>query len=210
MGGQGEPREAAADRWVHILGVAIGTVCAVTLVQRATSHTDGDQVLPVVVYAFGLIAMLYCSAAYNLAAHPARRAILRRLDHAAIFLLIAGTYTPFTTRVADGAESWALTAVIWAIALVGVMAKLVAPGRFERGWIVVYLALGWTVLVAFGPMTATLDQSTVELLVAGGILYSVGVVFYVWSRLRFHRAIWHACVLAASGCHYWAVMQVVG
>lgn len=203
---QHSSREFAADFCVHVFGTLLGAIGATMLAVRVATDAAAHAV-PVLIYAVSLLTMLGCSSAYNLSAGTRRHGFLRRADHAAIFLLIAGTYTPFTTRLHDGATSIALTSLIWTVALAGATAKLVVPHRFERLSTVVYLALGWTILAAFGPITATLDALTIGLLVGGGILYSVGVAFYLWRALPFQTAIWHVFVLAAAGCHYAAILH---
>jgi hemolysin III len=200
-------REIAVDHWVHIGGTLLGAIGAASLLATVASGADNGRLVPIVIYTFGLMAMLCCSALYNLAAED-KRAFLRRLDHAAIFLMIAGTYTPFTTRFGDDMWSLSVTVFVWAVALAGAAAKLLAPHYFERLSILVYLALGWTALAAFGRIQATLDSTTIDLLVAGGATYSLGVVFYLWRGLRFHNAIWHLLVLVAAACHYAAVLRI--
>jgi hemolysin III len=199
-------RELAADGVVHALGLAFGVAGAVTLV--VLSVLDGHPVLltPLFVYAAGLVAMLGCSAAYNLRRSSPRRDLLRRLDHAAIFAMIAGTYTPFTTLL-SGAWSAVLTASIWSVAAIGMAMKLCRPRHIERVSIALYLALGWIGLVAVGPFLASLDTATLVLLAGGGLLYTVGVAFHVWKTLPYHNAIWHGFVLAGAIVHYVAVVN---
>jgi hemolysin III len=152
--------------------------------------------------------MLGCSAAYNVFHTSERREWLRRLDHAAIFAMIAGTYTPFTTRLGSG---WAsgLTAVIWIVAAAGIALKLWQPRRIETISIILYLALGWIGLAAAGPFMAALDARTLTLLALGGIVYTAGVIFHLWHRLPYQNAIWHGFVLVAAGVHYLAVLTVL-
>jgi hemolysin III len=161
------------------------------------------------IYAAGLLAMLGCSAAYNMFRTSRWRDWLRRFDHAAIFAMIAGTYTPFTLLGLKGAWSISLTAVIWAVAAIGIAIKLLKPQRIETVSIGLYLALGWIGVVAAGPFMAAFDPVTLSLLAAGGILYSSGVVFHLWHRLPYQNAIWHGFVLAAAAVHYAAVVGVV-
>lgn len=203
-------REFTADGWVHVIGVTLGVAGAALLVARMSATGIGHAV-PALIYAFTLISMLGCSAAYNLTSmsRPQRRAFLRRFDHAAIFLLIAGTYTPFVAPHLDGGIMIAMTSLVWIVALAGAVMKLAFPRRFDRLSIVVYLALGWVALAAFGQITAQLDQLTIALLLAGGAIYSVGVGFYVWKTLPFQKAVWHVFVLVAAGCHYAAVLRAV-
>ena len=137
-----------------------------------------------------------------------RRDWLRRFDHAAIFAMIAGTYTPFTTLL-DGAWSTPLTAVIWSVAAIGIALKLWQPRRIEAISVALYLGLGWIGLIALHPFMEALDTATLALLATGGILYSVGVVFHLWRRLPYHNAIWHGFVLVAAGLHYCAILTVI-
>jgi hemolysin III len=203
-------RELAVDRLVHGLGLSLGLPAALAIVVVAAAEGGWSEIVPASLYAAGLLAMLLCSAAYNVLQANRRRDWLRRLDHAAIFAMIAGTYTPFTLRLERG---WAsgLTAGIWAVAAVGMAAKLWGPRRgiaaLSTG---LYLALGWIGLVALGPFMASLAAPTLVLLAAGGVLYTAGVAFHHWSRLPYQNAIWHGFVLAAAGVHYLAVLTVLG
>jgi hemolysin III len=153
--------------------------------------------------------MLGCSMAYNLAENHKRKSLLRRFDHAAIFLMIAGTYTPFTTLRFDGAWAISMTTIVWALALIGAAGKLFLPGLAKRIWIVFYVVMGWLVLAAMGPLVEGVPLAGVILLAIGGALYTLGVPFYVWEKLPFRRAIWHAFVIAAAGVHYAAVLTGV-
>jgi hemolysin III len=153
--------------------------------------------------------MIGCSMAYNLAENHTRKSLLRRFDHAAIFLMIAGTYTPFTTIRFDGAWAISMTTIIWALALIGAAGKLFLPGVSKKIWIALYVGLGWLVVAAIGPLTAGVPLAGLILLAVGGLLYTIGVPFYVWERLPFRRAIWHGFVMAAAGVHYAAVLTGV-
>ena len=153
--------------------------------------------------------MLGFSTAYHIQRPSERREFLRRLDHAAIFVMIAGTYTPFTACVLDGAYAIWFTAAIWVAALAGVAVKLAYSRRFEWASIAVYLTLGWSVVIFMQPLLAALDRPTLILLVSGGVLYSIGAGIHRWRRLPFHDAIWHGLVLIAAGCHYAAILQRV-
>ncbi len=202
-------RELAADRVIHLLGIALGVTGAIAIVVVAAVMRRLDDLPPILIYAAGLLAMLGCSAAYNMFRTSRWRDWLRRFDHAAIFAMIAGTYTPFTLLGLKGAWSISLTAVIWAVAAIGIAIKLLKPQRIETVSIGLYLALGWIGVVAAGPFMAAFDPVTLSLLAAGGILYSSGVVFHLWHRLPYQNAIWHGFVLAAAAVHYAAVVGVV-
>jgi hemolysin III len=202
-------REYIADGVVHAIGVALGVPAAVAVVLVAVLGGGVAQLTPVLVYALGLVAMFGCSAAYNILRRSRARAWLRRFDHAAIFAMIAGTYTPFTVLGLDGAWSLGLTATIWTIAGLGIAAKLLQPRWIEPISIVLYLALGWIGLIAIKPFIDSMAFSTLLLLLAGGVIYSAGVIFHVWQRLPYHNAVWHGFVLVAAGVHYAAVMTII-
>ena len=190
-------------------GILAGVVGSVALVGIAAGAANRATFSASVVYSVSLLVMLGSSAAYNLATDSPRRGLLRRIDHAAIFLMIAGTYTPFTTCRLHGAWAIGMTAAVWIGALTGAIAKLVSPRRIEQVSIVAYLTLGWMILVGVRPMLAAVDARTALLIGSGGVLYSIGVGFHRWSELPFHRAIWHGFVLVAAGCHYAAILHGV-
>lgn len=201
------PAERLADNIVHIVGVAAGVVASVVLATLSLRATGARVATGVSLYAGGLMAMLWCSALYNMAPVGAFKRVLRRLDHAAIFVMIAGTYTPFSLELIGGAWGAGLLSFVWTAAALGVALKLLLPDRFERLSIVVYLLMGWSVLVALDPLLARISVPGLVLLGVGGILYSLGVVFHVWSRLPYQNAIWHGFVLAAASCHYAAILH---
>jgi hemolysin III len=198
--------EYLADLVVHVAGVIFGIFGAVTLIGMAA---DGDGVLLIStsVYALGLIAMLGCSCAYNVSCPLPQTSWLRRADHAAIFLMIAGSITPFALQ---GEPEWRLAglALIWIVALGAAAMKLLMPGRHEREMIYAYVALGWSGLVLLAARLGELPMEAAILLITGALIYSGGVYFHV-TEMRFSRALWHACVLAAAVCHYIAIRDGV-
>jgi hemolysin III len=198
-------QEVIADLIVHIVGVTAGFVGAAILISLAAVYSNTGTLIAIAIYGFGLVAMLTFSAAYNLHPSGPRREFLRRLDHAAIFVMIAGTYTPFVTLHLSGAWSIAITSVVWVMAVTGVVAKIIFPRRFEKASLIAYLAMGWIGLIAFEPLLGALPVWTFILIGIGGILYSVGTAFHVWESLPYQNAIWHGFVLAAAACHYAAV-----
>ncbi len=201
------PRELRADGIVHGVGIAFAVLGAVGLVTcAALVGAGGGALAAVVVYALGLAAMLGTSAAYNLWPMGRVKWLLRRADHAVIYVMIAATYTPFVALGGGGAAARWLLGAIWAVALVGIVLKLVLPGRFDRLSIGLYLALGWSGVAAYDPVLGRLGPVAFWLLAAGGLLYSFGVIFHVWQRLPYQNAIWHVFVLAAAMCHYGAVL----
>jgi hemolysin III len=201
--------ELAADCIVHILGIAGGSIGGATLVALIAERGDWLGLGALLIYAFGMVAMFGCSAAYNLARNSPWRSVLQRCDHAAIFIMIAGTYTPFTLLRLDGAWSWGLTTAVWSIAGIGMLVKLCRRCDLHYASVAPYLLLGWIGLIALDPLFRSLGWQTLGLIGLGGVLYMVGVVFHVWRRLPFQNAIWHAFVLAAASVHYAAVFNGV-
>lgn len=202
------PVERSADRWVHIVGLAGGALGGLTLLGLSLGFGRLGQAAAVGVYALCLVLMFLASTAYNLAS-PRRRPLLRRLDHAAIFLMIAGSYTPFTTQRLGGAWSWGMTAAVWTLALAAAVGKLFAPGLDKKVWVALYLGLGWVAVVAIKPLLAGVSAVALILLLAGGLVYSLGVIVYLRTDLPFRRAIWHGFVTAAAATHFAAVLTGV-
>lgn len=196
--------EMIADGIVHVLGNALAIVGAAVLFVIA-AHGTWVEFAAVAIYLAGLMAMFGFSAAYNLWPVSPIKWWLRRLNHSAIYLLIASTYTAFVLPLGGLTPVIVLT-VLWTTALAGIVLKLLWPGRFDRASIALYLVMGWSGLFVLGPIAAALAPMTLALIVAGGVLYSVGVVFHVWRALRFQNAIWHGFVLMAALCHYTAVL----
>jgi hemolysin III len=202
-----DKREILADGIVHGLGLVCGLVSVVVLFVAAARTVGPWELTSVLIYGGGLLTVLTVSALYNLWPVSPIKWKLRRFDHSAIYLLIAGTYTPFVTQMKAGLESTILLVSIWAMSVTGIALKLCFPDRYDRLSIVLYLLAGWSGVVAFESLFGTLPSSTFWLLAAGGIFYTTGVVFHVWERLRFQNAIWHAFVLIAAACHYGAVLD---
>ena len=199
------PAAKCADLVVHVAGLTLALVGGGVLLGLAIAEHSVSKVVGVSIYAAGLVAMLAFSTAYNFAS-PRRRPALRRLDHAGIFLMIAGSYTPFTTHNLTGAWAWGMTIAVWSIALLGAVSKLAWPMMDRRLSVAIYLALGWLALIAAKPIVDHVTWTALLLLGVGGLLYSTGVVFYLNRRLKFSRAIWHGHVVAAAGSHWTAVL----
>jgi len=197
--------EIIADGVVHAIGTCLGLVGAVTIVVMAVK-IERINVGPILVYVIGLVTMLAFSAAYNLWPVSPVKWVLRRFDHSAIYLLIAGTYTPFLGQMKNALASAGLGIGVWLSAAVGMALKLALPGRFDRLAIILCLLLGWSGVIAYDSLASAIPSPSLWLLAIGGILYSLGTLFHVWRRLRFHNAIWHGFVLLAASCHYSAVL----
>lgn len=192
------------DKAIHIAGLAFAVVGGGIMLGFAFANSR-IEVFAIAVYVLGFVAMLAASMAYSFCA-PRRQPLLRRLDHAGIFLMIAGSYTPFTTHVLHGAWAWGMTSAVWAIALVGIGCKLFLPNMHERLSVALYVVLGWLVLIAAGPIIEGLAAPVLVLLLLGGLLYTAGVIFHVKEHWPYARPIWHGHVLVASVLHWVAVL----
>jgi hemolysin III len=199
------PAAKSADLIVHITGLVFALFGGGILLGLAFTLGSIGRIAAVSIYVGGFVAMLGLSTAYNFA--KARwQPLLRRFDHAGIFIMVAGSYTPFTTQMLHGAWAIGMTTAVWVLAAAGIFGKLFLPGLGRRFWIGLYLALGWMVLVAIKPMIHGLSWVALLLLAIGGLVYSTGAVFYVMEKLKFRRAIWHGHVVGASVIHYVAVL----
>src|SRR6202048_2770300 len=201
--------ELIADGVVHGVGVFCGVVAATVLIVLTAVYATPIEVAVVSVYVVGLLTMLVLSATYNL--WPVSRAkwVLRRFDHSAIYVLIAATYTPFIMQMKTSVFAIALLIGVWCVAIVGVVIKLGLPGRFDRLSVGLYLAMGWSGFMVYDTVVASLPPLTLWFTAAGGLLYSLGIIFHAWQRLRFQNAIWHGFVLLGAACHYTAVLDLV-
>jgi len=201
--------ELIADGVIHAVGVLFGIIAATVLVVLTVVYAGKIDIVGVSIYVAGLLSMLVLSATYNL--WPVSRAkwVLRRFDHSAIYLLIAATYTPFILELKDSTFALALLISVWCVAILGIVLKLAWPGRFDRVSVGIYLAMGWSGMMLYDAVVKALPTVALWFVVAGGALYSFGVIFHAWRSLRFQNAIWHGFVLAGAACHYTAVLNLV-
>lgn len=197
--------ERTADLVVLVGGFALGLAASVALLAASIARHDPRLSVGIGIYVAGLLAMLGCSLRYRAAVEPRRRQFLRRLDHAAIFAMIAGTATPFALTH-GGPRGIVLAAVLWMVAAIGILIKLRYPIGGMRRSVAAYLLLGWASLVALGP---SVSHETVMLIAAGGVFYSAGVWFLLWRRLPYRLAVWHTFVVAGAACHYLAIITGV-
>jgi hemolysin III len=204
-------RERVADGCIHAVGIAASLVALAVLLVIGVKAQMTLWVVSLAIYGLALVAMFSCSAGYNLIMHPPKlKEVFRRLDHAAIFLMIAGTYTPFVLIKMNNAWGLGLLAVVWTIALIGILIKLVVPRFLEGVTVGLYLVQGWAIVAAWHPLVTAVPAWVAIMLGIGGLLYTIGVVFHLWERLPYQNAIWHGFVLTAASCHYAAVLGVVG
>ena len=202
-------RDEIANALTHGLGAAAALAGGAVLITLAAIHGDGWQLAGAIVFGITLLLLYTASTLYHAIQHPIAKGRLKVFDHCAIYLLIAGTYTPFTLIGLRGPWGWGLFAAIWTIALAGVVFKLFHTGRFPRLSTALYVAMGWLVVVAIKPMLASIDAWTLGWLLAGGVFYTLGTYFYHRESIQYAHAIWHLFVIAGSVCHFVAVAAQV-
>src|SRR5438552_5485888 len=201
--------ELIADGVVHVVGIVFGLIAATVLVVLTAVYASTLDIVAVSIYVAGLLSMLVLSASYNLWPVSRTKWVLRRFDHSAIYVLIAATYTPFIMELKDSVFAMALLIGVWCVAIFGIGLKLACPGRFDRLAVGLYLALGWSGMMLYDSVVTALPRMALWLVLAGGALYSLGVIFHAWRRLRFQNVIWHSFVLLGAACHYTAVLDLV-
>ncbi len=203
------PGEELANWLTHGIGAVLSVVGLVLLICFSTWYGDVWHIVSSAIFGTTLVLLYTASTLYHRFRTERVKLVLQKLDHAAIFLLIAGTYTPFVLVTLRGPWGWSLFGVVWGLAIVGVTLKFWFAGRFRLASTLIYLGMGWLVMVAIKPLSAALPASGLRLLIAGGLCYTGGAVFYLWKRLPYSHAIWHLFVLAGSACHWAAVFYFV-
>jgi hemolysin III len=204
-----EAREELVNALTHGLGAIAALAGSAVLITLAAVYGDGWQLAGAIVFGICLLLLYVASTLYHAIQRPMAKARLKVVDHCAIYLLIAGTYTPFTLIGLRGPWGWGLFTAIWTLALAGVAFKLFFTGRFKLLSTAIYIAMGWLVIVAIKPLLGALDDWTFGWLLAGGVCYTLGTVFYHRPSLRHSHAIWHLFVVAGSVCHFVAVSAQV-
>jgi len=193
----------------HGIGWALAIAALVVMVVFSAIHGSARHVVGTAVFGSTMVLLYAMSTLYHAFKGPRVKKVFRILDHAAIYLLIAGTYTPFCLTVLRGGWGWSLFGITWGLAVLGIVFKSVFGPRFEILSVSIYLTMGWLALVAILPLWRALPPWGVAWLFGGGFFYSLGTLFYAWERLPFNHAIWHLFVLAGSACHVVAVMAFV-
>lgn len=202
-------REELANSLTHALGAALSVAGLVLLAVYSALHGNAWHVVSTVIFGVTLVLLYSASTVYHTLRSERLKRLLQKFDHAAIFLLIAGTYTPFVLVPLRGPWGWSLFGVVWGLAIVGVTLKFWFAGRFKLVSTLIYVGMGWLVMIAIKPLVAALPAGGMKLLVAGGLCYTGGAVFYLWKRLPYHHAVWHLFVLGGSACHWAAVFCYV-
>ena len=201
--------EEIAHAVTHGIGIPLSIAALAVLVAFSALYGDIWHVTSTAIYGATLILLYTASTLYHSISHTGARIILQRLDHVAIFLLIAGTYTPFTLVSLRDSWGWLLFAMVWSIAILGIYIELWGSYRLRRWSLALYLVMGWLVVIAIKPMLANVETGGLLLLLAGGLSYTLGAIFFVWDRLSYNHAIWHIFVLAGSTLHFFSILFYV-
>jgi hemolysin III len=201
--------EEIANSITHGIGAALSIAALVILVALAARQRDAWRIVAFSIYGVSLILLYLASTLYHGIQHPGAKRVFRIFDHAAIFLLIAGTYTPFLLIRMRGGWGWSLFGIVWGLAATGIVFKAVFIGRLKKLSVAVYVLMGWLIVVALKPLLTAVPKTGVVLLGIGGLLYTVGIVFYSWKSVRFSHMVWHLFVLGGSACHFFAILLYV-
>ena len=199
--------EEIANSVSHGVGLLAAVVGVPFLIVAAVDGGDTAAIVGVSIFGLTLVLLFLTSTLYHAVTHPGAKPVLRIIDHVAIYLLIAGTYTPLALGVLRGGWGWALFGIVWGLGLAGVILKLLAGVRYPRLSVGLYIAMGWLVVIAIKPLWDSLPVAGLQWLVAGGVAYTGGVVFYAADRLRYAHLVWHLCVLAGATCHFIAILK---
>ena len=201
--------EELLNRCTHGIGALLSVVGVIALIVLASGQHDAYRVVSACIYGFSMVTFYCLSTAYHSVRKPYVRYLFRILDHASIYLMIAGSYTPFALVTLRGPWGWSLFGTVWGLGALGAGMKIFTAHRLPYIGPLLYIALGWIVVIAFKPLSAALALNGMYLLFAGGVAYTLGVVFYLWDRIPFNHAIWHLFVLAGSACHFFAIYYYV-
>lgn len=207
--GEYSSREELAHGVSHAIGTGLAVVGLVFLLLAAIRYGNSRHIVSAAIYGASLILLYLASTLYHLISGPAIKRIFQKFDHLMIYILIAGTYTPLTLVTLHGGWGWTLFGLVWGMALCGMVLEVVLPRRI--GWlsIILYLAMGWLIVIAGKPLLASMATGGLVLLVVGGLFYSLGVIFYAWKNLSYNHAVWHLFVLAGSVAHFFAILLYV-
>jgi len=207
------PLYTAGEEIAHVVTHGLGLVLSlgglVVLVVTASLRGNAWHVAGCAIFGATLVLLYAASTLYHGTSGPRAKRVLRQLDRSAVYLLIAGTYTPFTLVNLRGSWGWTLLALVWGLAILGIALQVAIPRRVNRAALLLYLAMGWLIVIALGPLVRSVHSGGLVLLVLGGLTYTLGVVFYAWRRLPYNHAVWHVFVLVGSICHFSCVLGYV-
>ncbi len=204
-----EIRKEIANSLTHGLGLLFGIVAIPILIAIAATTGNTKGIVGASIYGFSFLMVFGFSTLYHSIPHPTVKKVLRVMDHISIYFLIAGSYTPFILAYMYNSLGFTLLSVLWGLTFVGIFFKIFFTGKFKLLSTIIYLIMGWLLVVAIKPFIATVPLTTFILITIGGILYTLGVVFFLWKKMTYHHAIWHVFVLGAAICHFVAVMHSV-
>ncbi|MCB9431527.1 MAG: hemolysin III family protein [Ardenticatenaceae bacterium] len=198
--------EEIANGITHGIGAMLSVAGLTVLVVLAAIYGDAWRIVSFSIYGASLVLLYTASTLYHAIQHPDAKRIFRIMDHAAIYLLIAGTYTPITLVNMRGPWGWSIFGFVWALAIIGIIFKTMYTGRYDKISTAAYVLMGWICLIGLKEMLVAIPPGGLVWLVAGGVCYTVGVIFYAWQKLPFNHAIWHLFVLGGSMCHFFAIL----
>lgn len=199
--------EEIANGITHGIGVLLSIAGLVLLIIFATMHGNAWHIVSFSIFGSTLIVLYLASTLYHSLPKPSVKMIFKRIDHSAIFLLIAGTYTPFTLIHLRGAWGWTIFGIIWSLAIAGIILKIFTVTRYRKLSLILYISMGWLCVIAFNEMINKIPSLSLTLLIIGGMIYTLGVGFYIWKKLPYGHAIWHLFVLGGSTLHFFAVLS---
>ena len=201
--------EEIANSISHGVGALLSVAGMAVLVVLSSLHGEARHIVACAIYGSTMITLYTASTLYHVARKPSIKKALRVFDHVSIYLLIAGTYTPFSLVSLQGAWGWTLFGLVWGIAAIGIVFKLFYTGRFPRISTIIYIAMGWLAVIAIKPLIDNVPMGGLALILAGGLAYTGGVIFYAWKSLPYSHAIWHLFVVGGSVCHFLCVLFYV-
>jgi hemolysin III len=202
-------REELANGISHGVGTGLAIIGLIILLVTAIRYGNVWHIVSAAIYGCSLILLYLASTLYHLFSSPGWKRFFKQLDHSLIYVLIAGTYTPLTLVTLRGSWGWTLFGLVWGMALCGLVLELVKKERIQWLSLMLYLGMGWLLVIALHPLLLSLAPGGLILLLIGGLLYTLGVVFYVWKSLSYHHAIWHLFVVAGSTAHFFAILFYV-
>jgi hemolysin III len=209
--GYSEPKhsEELFNAITHALGIAFGIISIPVLIMTAISHTGTSVLTAVSIYGFSFLMVFTFSTLFHWCKQGRRKDILRILDHISIYFLIAGTYTPFIFIFVNNSFGFTLLTVLWTLTLIGTIYKTFFTGKFEVISTLIYIIMGWILFTGGKTFFANMPFSVIVLILCGGCLYTIGVIFYLWRGFAYHHGVWHLFVLSAAICHYAAILLAV-
>ncbi|MFO7570925.1 MAG: hemolysin III family protein, partial [Smithellaceae bacterium] len=190
-------------------GIALSAAALSLLLVYAGLYGTAVHIVSSAIFGTSLLLLYTSSTLYHSFRNPGVKRFFKIVDHSCIYILIAGTYTPFLLISLEGALGWTLFGIIWLIALIGIVLKIFFVHRFKIISTIAYIGMGWIIVFAIKPLIAALERGGLVLLVAGGLAYTLGVIFYAWKKMPFHHGIWHLFVIAGSVCHFFSVLFYV-